>query len=333
MEIVAQGDNVANLALHRARRWRILHAASNALEPITPIVMDVERVLPADDAPCLLFGPPAAFKSCIALHLCDSVASGRPFLGRYATRQRRALFVNVDAGPKSLRNRVLRVSAAPAFDFVTVERRNFDEAIGDFLTAYEGGFVVIDCLAAVFHGDQNDPEKMRAFLDELRATYLRHGCGGLVIDHTNRSGDYSHSVQKKAACRAMWQATPEKRGGDDDADVRRGTISCRKFSEGQDFGGVRFEVNFSQERVSFSAIERASSRRDYGAEILTWAREQSEPFSATKALKHVGGRDVEIRAAIRQLTDAGKLIEHGSYNGHARYIAAISSHLIPCHPG
>ena len=316
-------------------RSRIESASRIALEPPDVIIEDIQGLLPAEDAPGMIYGPPAAMKSWIAMHMCDTAVTGEPFLGRFAVRQRpRAVYVNLDAGAKTFRNRMRRVSDSPGFDCISLASAEFDlSVLREILTEYAGGFVAIDCLSAIYNPDHiKDPAfAMREFIDGVRADYAKFGCGGVIIDHPHRPkergelGDYHGSVQKEAAFRTMWSVAAET--AEPSQTSRRTKISCRKLSEGQPFAPVHVTIEFADERVTFtSGIPDPTLGQD-GMErrLIEWAKRQSEAFSRNSATLANQGNNAEKRAAFERLVDCKTFVPTGARRGGAPLFAHADS--------
>jgi len=312
---------------------RIVAASENALLDPEPIAWDVEQLLPADDAPALLFGAPGAMKTWIALHLCDCVASGRPFLGKYPARQRpNVLFLNADAGAKTFRQRVRAVSADLRFDFVTIVESLTLTDLERVLERYAGAFVVVDCFANIYHPPQygDQAESMRNFVQELRRIFELYNCGGAIIDHENRGvagkgADYYGSAQKLATFRTAWRIEAGPEG--ENASIRLPTVSCRKIGEGAIFPKFTAQIDFAHlPRIAFTTASTIVGE-DTAAKIMRWARSQRDPFSPRNATDQVDGRDASIRQTFAALVEAGELVASGSRSGHPTYRASTASQI------
>jgi hypothetical protein len=65
----AERRRIARIVAARDYKTRIEKAAVVAAKPPEVIEWDVAGMMPRDDSPALIFGPPAAFKTWISLHL------------------------------------------------------------------------------------------------------------------------------------------------------------------------------------------------------------------------------------------------------------------------
>jgi hypothetical protein len=311
----AERRRIARIVAARDYKKRIERGAVVAAQPPEVIEWDVAGMMPRDDAPALIFGPPAAFKTWISLHLCDSVVSGRPFLGTYdVTRRAKVLYVNVDAGPKTFRNRVRRIGGTPGFDFISLSAVEFaDIGLRELLAGYRGGFVIIDCLAAIYNPPDGDPAAaMRTFVDGLRNDYANFDCGGGVLDHPHRpkepgaEGDYYGNVQKEAAFRTMWQVNAEAKVK---GEPGRAKVACRKISEGEPFTTVHAAIDFSADLIAFSATDAATVAANHQAlekRMIEWAGLSKHTFTCHNIeTSLLGYRNDEKRTVFDDLIERG----------------------------
>ena len=221
---------------------------------------DVEGLLPREDGPTLVFGPPEAGKSWLTMHLCRCLASGDLFLGRLAVnRYPEVVYINMDAGARTTQRRFQRLASgrAPLKNYHLYCVDEFDAAeMARLFEKHRRAFVVIDCLADFFHADRtkDQAESMRFFVRGLRGLYERNKCNGIVLDHPHRPkdgvpGDYYGSIQKEASFRTMWlvQALPIE-----DKSTRSLKVTCRKMNDGERFLPFVVKIVFSSAAISFT---------------------------------------------------------------------------------
>ena len=304
----------------------IENAAVVSAQPSEPIEYDIELIAPARDAPILMFGPPASLKSWLALGICDAVVRGVPFAGLKTRQRPRALYLNLDAGATSFRNRVRMISDAPGLDFISLSASAYTNGtLRSVLEQYRGAYVVIDCLSAIFAPEARmDPTRaMRSFVDGLRAIYAEHNCGGLIIDHPHRPkergelGDYHGSIQKEAAFRTMWSVVAEAPANGETE--RRIKIACRKMSEGASFAPITVDLKFG-DRVTVSRLSAADSSETVASivemKILEWARVQTTPFSRRNVEDRVRGHATTlVREGFKNLVAKGRIETTGATRG------------------
>ncbi len=221
---------------------------------------DVEGLLPKEDGPTLVFGPPEAGKSWLTMHLCRCLASGDLFLGRLAVNKYpEVVYINMDAGARTTQRRFQRLASgkAPLANYHLYCADEFDAAeMERIFEKHRGAFVVIDCLADFYHQDRSkeQAEGMRGFVRGLRGLYERNACNGIVLDHPHRPkdgapGDYYGSIQKEASFRTMWlvQALPIE-----DKSTRSLKITCRKMNDGERFLPFVVKIVFSSAAITFT---------------------------------------------------------------------------------
>lgn len=283
-------------------------AAEIARTQSEPVDFDVDGMLPAEDAPALVFGPPASLKSWLIMHLCHAIVTGQQFLGQFKVRRRqRALYLNLDAGAKTFRNRIRRISSVAGFDLVSIPSGQFSlDLLRSYMSQYRGAIVVIDCLSSIYNPDRTkDPAfAMREFVDGLRALYAEFECGGVMIDHPHRPkergeiGDYHGSIQKEAAFRSMWSVSSDP--ADDSGGPRRVKITCRKLSEGQPFAPVHVLVDFSKDLVGFTtaAVDPETKKNETEARMIEWGLAQMKTFSRSGCVDALTGVGTDAKRKV-----------------------------------
>lgn len=224
--------------------------AEIARRGIVEVEQEFEGFMQRDDGPGLITAAPDRFKSWTGLLMCVSAVNGSPLFGHFRVPKPRptAIFLNLDAGPRSTANRIGRLgrdlpqscflATWDAWDWNLFER---------MLAGNRGSFVVIDCWSDLFQlgNARMDPaEAMRRAMKQLRGFYERFGCNGVVVDHASRTEreddeNFSGSQQKKAAIR--WGMTL-KRDRDDDQHGRI-RFGCLKPGDLEPF--APFEVEFA----------------------------------------------------------------------------------------
>lgn len=236
--------------------WALRTAAEIKAQPPEPVSWDVEGLIQSEDGPALLFGPPGALKSFLALHISTCIVTGAPVLGRFPVRKRaRAIFVNFDAGKTALERRVLQITDSPALAVTSPD--GYDaELLRALIAGNPGAWIVLDSFADMHNpGSEDKAQAMRRFLRDLRALFSQYGCNGLVLDHPHRpkdantEGDYHGTVQKEATIRQMLRITPLPT---DREYIKKSKLVCRKMSEGEMFEPFAFAVDFTPgERIAF----------------------------------------------------------------------------------
>ena len=234
--------------------WKIQTARAIVERGVLPAQFDIDQLLPMEDGPAVLFGPPGSLKSWLGLHACGCFATEKPFLGRFPVRGRPySIYINLDAGDRAFERRVVR-SGFSVDNLLIVSVDAYDLGmLRQLLQAYPGAFVVIDTFSDAYKigRGEDQAQVMRRFLREHRGLYQEFGCNGFLIDHPHRPrdgaahGDYYGSIQKEAAARIMWQVTPLRSA----QGISRAKVACRKMSECELFKTFEFSVDFRDSLV------------------------------------------------------------------------------------
>jgi hypothetical protein len=235
--------------------WTPRSAAAIAIAGVPSVQWDIDGILPTEDGPAIMFGPPGSLKTWIGLHAAGCIVTGKPFLGHFAVRRRaHALYVNFDAGSRAFDRRVARCGY-PVENLLVVSPDAYDaSALRKLFDQHRGAFVVLDTLSDMYaFGRGDDPAlAMRHFLRALRALYHEFNASGIIIDHPHRPrdgaehGDFYGSVQKAATARIMFNVTPLPRS---EQGVERAKIACRKMSEAEPFEPFVARLDFNGEIV------------------------------------------------------------------------------------
>lgn len=158
----------------------------------------------------LLNGDGGVGKSLLALQLAVAVASGRPWLARRVTHGG-ALFISAEDDRAEIHRRIMAIAS---YEQIPVELLNrltlrslagcdallatldrarlvptplyheLDGRIGDERPA----IVVLDTLADLFPGNENDRAQARHFIGLLRGLAIRHECAVLLLAHPSLTG-------------------------------------------------------------------------------------------------------------------------------------------------
>ena len=161
----------------------------------------LEDLLPPGLA--LIAGPPKAGKSQLMLDLALCVAGGKPFLGKYKSRQCKVIFFDLESGHELLRERVLPTMSARKITIKDVKgRMSFSlvmdtgaDAIAQLRSELEGapdvGLVVIDLFARI--RDHENPQRKSVYqLDYDVLSRFQDVCADypalciLLVHHTNK---------------------------------------------------------------------------------------------------------------------------------------------------
>ncbi|WP_136644657.1 AAA family ATPase [Tabrizicola sp. YIM 78059] len=197
----------------RASQW--LCAANLEGLPVPERDWLVPDLIPARNV-TLLYGDGGAGKSLLALQLAVAVALGRPWLG-LPVKAGTALFPSAEDEEDELHRRladIVRHEGARLADLTGLTIRSLagEDAmlarLGDFgrlvssdlyaeiealLEAQRPALLVLDTLADLFPGNENDKAQARAFVGLLKRLAIRHECAVVMLAHPSLSGMSSGS--------------------------------------------------------------------------------------------------------------------------------------------
>lgn len=191
-------------------------ASALAKRPIPSREWHVEGLIPARTV-TLLSGDGGTGKSLLALQLAVSTAAGLPWIGRGATPGR-VLFLSAEddvdelhrrladildaegAGFDRLGNLLIRSLAGEDALLAVQDRRTGALAPTPLLDALDAeiarvqpALVVLDTLADLTAGEENNRAHARQFIGLLRGLAIRHGCALLLLSHPSLTGMASGS--------------------------------------------------------------------------------------------------------------------------------------------
>jgi RecA-family ATPase len=198
-------------AIIPARASRFYCAASLAQRPVPPRAWLVRDLVPTGTV-TLLGGDGGTGKSLLALQLTHAVATGGAWLGR-SVATGGALYVSAEDDEAELHRRLADVVQASGGSFDDLNRLTLRSLAGEdgllaMLDRSGGGLqasalfheietriaeekpalVVLDTLADLFPGNENDRAQARQFIGLLRGLAIRHACAMVLLAHPSLSG-------------------------------------------------------------------------------------------------------------------------------------------------
>jgi RecA-family ATPase len=191
-----------------------LFAPASALagQPVTPRAWIVRDLIPAANV-TLLGGDGGTGKSTVALQLAVAAALGRAWLRRPVETAGRALFLTAEDEHAELHRRLASICAADGLDMAALSDLFVRSLAGEDallatpdrvrgvlapsplfaaleaeVAAHAPRLVVLDTLADLFGGDENNRGHARQFIALLRGLALRHGCAVVLLAHPSLAG-------------------------------------------------------------------------------------------------------------------------------------------------
>jgi len=255
----------------------VLRNAAFALGPQPPIEWIIDRLFSAGSV-SLAVGAPGSKKTYSMLSAAVCVASGKPWLGEFTTRQKKVLIVDEESGERRLSRRlgeVLRGEFAndeTPIEFVSLAQFNLrdpNEAIllRALIESTEAKFIVIDALADIMPGaDENAVKDVQPVFLRLRKIAEETGAAIVVIHHANKMGDYRGSTAISGAVDLLLMI--ESKSGSPNIDL--------ETKKARDIEPFKFaaQIHFSDEQAWLTASEviqggpRYSKSQEYVNRVL-----------------------------------------------------------------
>lgn len=292
--------------------------------PVPPRHWHVEDLIPGGTV-TLFSGDGGTGKSLIALQLAVSTATGLPWIGREATPGR-ALFLTAEDDCGELHRRLADILRAEGLDFDRLENLLIRSLAGtDALLAVQDrktgaltptplfdalereiarvqpALVVLDTLADLTAGEENNRAHARQFVGLLRGLSIRHGCAIVLLSHPSLTGMASGSGLSGST---GWNASVRSR------------LYLDRVRDGD------YEANPDARRL----VTKKSNFTRTGREIrLTWQAGVFAPDPAQTGLDRLAASGKATRvflALLDQLADQGRRVNHAGGQTYAPNIFA-----------
>ncbi|OQW45380.1 MAG: hypothetical protein A4S16_13580 [Proteobacteria bacterium SG_bin6] len=265
----------------------------------------------------LFTGPGGAGKSLFGQQLATSIAAGLPFLGLEAMRGR-ALYVTAEDDERELHwrqdhiaRRLGVVFNLPGLFLASLRGRlgnelcTFDaegrlrpspafKLLGDTIRATGASFVVLDNVAHLFTGNENDRGQVTQFANLLHRLGKETGATILLVAHPNKNGDsYSGSTAWLNAVRSQivldWRRDGEGSISDPDArELKLGKANYARAGETlafrwHDFALVRDDDLPADTRAELAATIQATGDNELFLRCLDERNRQERTVSDSPA--------------------------------------------------
>ncbi len=189
---------------------------ADAFAPRPPVQWIVEGLIRQGNL-MVIYGKSGTKKSFSALDLAMHVAAGKPWLGRYETKQCNVLIIDEESGDDRLCQRLVEVAngalAGPELPLKFISRGHFKldnpghaQVLKELIRANDAKLVFIDTLAShtTRQVDENSKQDMQAVWDVLRDIVLELGVTIVVIHHSGKNGLSRGSTVNEAAPDDVW---------------------------------------------------------------------------------------------------------------------------------
>ncbi|MFC3273686.1 AAA family ATPase [Agromyces mediolanus] len=336
VQIINEMQRVRSGASPARERFRVV-SASELAEPVPPMRWLVEGVWP-DGSYGVVAGEKKTLKTYTALALALSVASGEPYLDRFAVPEPRPVLMYLgEGGQFPTMRRLQRIAQSMGVDLRSLPLRMVFDA-GDltgetFLAAFEEavaeetpGLVIIDPLYA-FHPPGVEAQNLYdrgAMLAELQQM-VPDGASFLLADHFRKTGGKDLDLDSIAQSGvAQWADSWILQNHHTRPRVDEGEFSIGMQFGSRQWGGQQYIVDWSIGRfdaaagehlgelqVAVRAVgwgEKPPSRLEgISLSIAKLVRQNSFEYTREQVLQAVSGATAAKRAAFDELAETGEL--------------------------
>lgn len=296
---------------------------------LPPVQWIVEGLLP--EGLCLIGGKSKVGKSWLALSLCESIATGTPFLGKLPVKQGTAIYLSLEDYERRLKSRLeyIKSQASSNFLYATRDRlqnprRDGKQFIEDCLQQHTNcKLIVVDTLAKIRPARRrgsNDYDEDTSFGDELQATAHKHHACLTAITHTRKepAEDYLDTILGSTGVVGTADFIGVLNRG-------RGENKGRFRAIGRDLGkeldwGLQFRTGSSIWELTDGVLAALlSSERMRVVDLLIRI---GQPITPTTIAEQLQENLSTIKTRIRRMKEGGFLVsnERGEYSVHQRYL-------------
>ncbi len=172
-----------------------------------------------------LYAPAKAGKSLLILEAAAALATGRVWLDQPVGAPRSVLYLDMEMTREDLRERLSDLGYGPAYDLSRLnyhllpslpplDRAEGGEAVAELVSSYEADLVVVDTLARVVTGPENDADTYRAFYRHTGTAVKRAGAALVRLDHAGKDLDRGQrgSSAKADDVDIVWRLTVRDAG-------------------------------------------------------------------------------------------------------------------------
>lgn len=227
--LLSQAGEIANLAIDQTRtpdqiaarmaemlNQRTSHGQERytvrdmdyILQPLPPVKWMVDGLI-YDKSVTVLYGDGGTKKTWSLIYLAACIASGQKW-GDFETTKTRVLFVDEENGDDEMRTRTqfCKRGALAGDDiplkYISLAAFHLDDALDEAVLTNEirsqdAGLVIIDALADIMLGDENDKKDTQPVFNAFRRIAERTGAAIIVIHHAGKSGTFRGSSVIKDA--------------------------------------------------------------------------------------------------------------------------------------
>jgi hypothetical protein len=289
-----------------------------------------------------LAGDPGTAKTWLLLELARAVATGRPFLDRFATRQGPALIIDEENGETRLQRRLARLTNHTRGDCpvyiasmcgVNLSHDRWIGSLHQKVSEIKPSLVLFDSLVRVHRGGENSAEDMATLFAVF--TSFRHDFGSAIV--------FTHHLRKMGFIRDLGQRV---RGSTDIlayVDSMLGmtkvqtayTLWQLKNRDGDLIKPLSLSVEDTDEHTTAirvtGEVDEESSKREQARDLIVDALADGDKLreELTAFTREAGISDRTLAAALKELETAKLIV--GTFEGRKKKYSTFAP-LQPLQP-
>lgn len=289
---------------------------------LPPLAWIVDGLICRADV-CMFVAHGNSLKTWLAFSLALAVATGRPWLGRYATKRGRVAIVDFESGKYEVKRRLKLLGVEDASSRGWLLRSSYsgaslvDPETWVALAGLELELLIVDSFNAATPGDTDENDaRAAALLKQAGAFAEATGCTVIVIHHARKGtgGDLREIVRGStalfAACDRIFAfVDPEKKEGG----IVLATVRSIKDGAGRTPEPLRIELSDAGLRWVEAPKEAADETSDekLRAAALTILRAHSNGVRKANLLAQLKGkRKADVNRVVAQLETDGVTTEY-----------------------
>lgn len=269
-------------------------------------------------------GAPRSWKSWCAALAALCVATGRPFLGHFPTRQGRVVMVQEEGSRGTWARRLRLCATACSIELEDLRGQLLTDAsqgfrlddpewlaaLGHRCEEFGPDLIIIDPLAATHACDENSATEMAQVIRVLQGIRRDHDCAVVVIHHDRKGpapGRRSEGMRGSSAIWASGGTVAFTRHGDKGAVVSvelKDSAPVPAFNVDFEFMGEELAVTYGGAALTDSQLEAQATVRDA-------IDRSSMPMTQADLIAATGLTDTRVREARDRLITLGHIEQAG----------------------
>lgn len=282
-----------------------------------------------------LAGDPGTAKTWLLLELARSVATGRPFLDRFATQQGPALIIDEESGEARLQRRLARITNQTdghcpihiaSMCGVNLSQNHWIDSLHSKVAEIKPSLMLFDSLVRVHRGGENSAEDMATLFSVF--TSLRHDFGCAIV--------FTHHLRKMGFIRDLGQRV---RGSSDILAYVDSMLGMTKVETAYTLwhlknrdGDLIKPLSLSVEDTDKSTtvirvtgeVDEESTKREQARDLIMGALADGDKLREELAAftREAGISDRTLASALKELETAKLIV--GSFEGRKKKYATFA---------